>query len=385
MLRATILIVALATLFAACGGSARVETPQVLVTTLSNDGAGSLRGAIASLGTSHVVIRFDPSLTGTLVLDAPIVIDRTLSIEGAEHAEVIVQPTVGTAAFELRPGADVEIRTLRFRGPGGAAKVVQARLILDSVVIEEATLGPALQNQGGILELSDCEIRDCDVPAAGAGLSLAGGITRVRRSTFANNTAVGSGGAIQQDGGVLELVNCTLDANRAIATQDPSRGGAVRSSDSAFAVAEVIVLHCTISDNEADEGGGLSLDHPVGLASVRGSIVADNAGAPADIHVTFLNALTGAYNLIGDGEGTPFVNLTEGNFVGTTASPWDPLLTSLLDLGGKTRTRQPLQSSRAFGMIPPQFCIDTDGSPLTEDQRGFRRPQGNCEAGAYER
>ena len=57
----------------------------------------------------------------------------------------------------------------------------------------------------------------------------------------------------------------------------------------------------------------------------------------------------------------------------------------LADNGGPTETYALLPGSVAIDRIPPAMCVDADGQPLTEDERGVARPQGvACDMGAFE-
>ena len=85
----------------------------------------------------------------------------------------------------------------------------------------------------------------------------------------------------------------------------------------------------------------------------------------------------GTNNLIGDGTGeSGLVNGVNGNHVGTTSSPIDPLLAPLGDYGGRTLT---------MPLLPGSPAIDAGtatGAP-TIDQRGFGRV-GAVDIGAFE-
>jgi hypothetical protein len=84
------------------------------------------------------------------------------------------------------------------------------------------------------------------------------------------------------------------------------------------------------------------------------------------------------YNLIGNGEGSVFVNGVNGNIVGTVANPVNPLLGSLANNGGSTRTQALLPGSLAIDAANPSNFPTTD-------QRGVSRPQGaRADIGAFE-
>ena len=93
-----------------------------------------------------------------------------------------------------------------------------------------------------------------------------------------------------------------------------------------------------------------------------------------------------AYNLVGDGTGeTGIVNGSNGNQVGTTASPINPLLGPLgVVTGGPTPTMALLQGSPAIDRIPTAGGC---GAGIFTDQRGLPRPTASadlCDVGAFE-
>jgi hypothetical protein len=85
------------------------------------------------------------------------------------------------------------------------------------------------------------------------------------------------------------------------------------------------------------------------------------------------------YNVISDAGGC---SVTGGY------STSDPLLGPLADNGGGTETFFLQMGSTAIGGGRPQAlggCIDRYAAPLTDDQRGVKRPIGtNCDLGAVE-
>jgi autotransporter family porin len=61
------------------------------------------------------------------------------------------------------------------------------------------------------------------------------------------------------------------------------------------------------------------------------------------------------------------------------------MLGPLADNGGPTPTHALLSGSPAIDRIPVEDCVDADGLPVTEDQRGEPRPAGDgCDVGAFE-
>jgi CSLREA domain-containing protein len=196
----------------------------------------------------------------------------------------------------------------------------------------------------------------------GGAIRIAGASFILDNSTFTDNTATGSGGAVSLRAVGQELSNVTLAANTA--------------------------------DSDGDgigDGGGLWLQGSV-FAVVRNTLVSGNdslAGSGPDCSGSYT---TVGYNLIGRGEGcSGFTNDVGGDQVGTSADPIDPLLGPLSGNGGPTPTLALLAGSPAIDAGDPAGCEDALGDPLTVDQRGRQRPtdgdgDGNavCDIGAFE-
>jgi parallel beta-helix repeat protein/predicted outer membrane repeat protein len=200
-------------------------------------------------------------------------------------------------------------------------------------------------------------------------------------STIAGNVA-SSGGAIYcRDQTILGIVNSTIYGN--FAQHD---SGGLFLNDTA-----ATLRHATIVDNfAADFGGGISADNST--FSVDHTIVASNA--TDDIADLFGgNTINARYSLIGSNlhsglaaapVGSPNAN---GNMIGTSANPIDPLLGALSDNGGPTKTLPLLAGSPAIdkGDIAAAPGV---GTVPANDQRGapFGRVfDGRIDIGAAER
>jgi hypothetical protein len=149
------------------------------------------------------------------------------------------------------------------------------------------------------------------------------------------------------------------------------------------------ISHSTIAHNavlgEGVLGGGGIYAYK--RCVVRNSIIALNTSGEMktpDCDGT-LNSL--GYNLLGDNTGCNFDPQAHDQ-VGDGADPIDPLLGPLADNGGETWTHALLPGSPA---IDTGTCTDSDGLPVTSDQRDFPRPldgdedgAADCDIGAYE-
>jgi len=178
-------------------------------------------------------------------------------------------------------------------------------------------------------------------------------------STFARNSAGGSGGAIHVQNGELRIDNSTVVENSAATS-----GGGVATENH-----DIHVRHATITDNNAPSGANIASGADLYAFA---SIVAAAAGGGGDCAIAGATTSTG-FNIGGDAT-CAFAGTADVNSAG------DPGLGPLQDNGGATLTRQPLAASVAVGKVPATAC-----TVLTVDQRGVTRPQGTaCEAGSVE-
>jgi CSLREA domain-containing protein len=206
----------------------------------------------------------------------------------------------------------------------------------------------------------------------GAIFSLAGGGS-IERTTFANNLAKDSGGAIYHSSDpaatTLAFANSTFVGNVAIF------GGALEldaSNTPGDQFVPVTLTHVTITQNDASTiGGGLRLVPTMGggpAVSLLNSIVAGNTspGAP-DILGPIASA---GNNLIGNTSGTT------GFVASDIINIANPGLAPLSDYGGPTPT---------VALLPGSFALG-NGNPaagVAIDQRGLPR-LGPIDIGAFQ-
>jgi CSLREA domain-containing protein len=217
------------------------------------------------------------------------------------------------------------------------------------------------------------------VLGSGGGLALASAANaNIQTSTFNQNRGFNGGGVQLMSGSQLEMVNSTLSTNYAAES-----GGGINCSGTSSDAALIFV---TVSFNTADwdndgSGGGGGFENTATL-TVKNTIVSKNSdkgGQNPDCHGT---GTSQDYNLlgIGDSAGCTFTPLTN-DLVGTTATPIDPILSTLGDHGGSTWTHALKITS------PAVDHIDTGttgcGTGFHYDQRGVVR-FSPCDIGSYE-
>jgi hypothetical protein len=211
--------------------------------------------------------------------------------------------------------------------------------------------------------------------AGGGGISNIYGTLTVSNSTLSGNFA-GAGGGIANWWGTLTVSNSTLSGNSANA--DFYGGGGIYNLNGTLTVS-----NSTLTANRADgNGGGLYVY--VGSSVLHNTVIAGNfRGATGTTRDDVAGALDpgGDYNLIGDGTGmTGLSNGVNGNLVGSSTAPIDPLLGPLQDNGGPTFTH---------ALLPGSPAIDAGNNAYATnfDQRGPGFPRivnGIIDIGAFE-
>ena len=299
-------------------------------------------------------------------------------------------------------------------------------LTLKNVVVRDnkaADDGGGIRNNGTITiidsTIADNESVGGSQTSGGGGLINTGESATIINSTFSNNIAK-NGGAIRNDT-VLNLINSTLSGN----TASESGGGLAntinpRTSSSATAT----INNSTITDNKARNKSQQDIDLAGGgianfaVLNISNSIVAGNennnnladdlandfvisgtipgTSLVIDLPVTGTNT-SGGNNIIGNGENVSgFTDGTNNDQVGTQAQPINPLLDTLKDNGGATKTHALLDGSPAINAGDnskiASDTADLDGDSNTNEdipfeQRGedfSRVVDGNVDIGAVE-
>jgi len=356
-----------------------------VVNTL-NDGAGSLRQAIADAEPGETIL-FETGLDPRISVNGPLLLTKAVTIRGPlPPAEIVLDALENNRVFEISVAADVTLQNLRLQNgtsSSGGAIQNQGVLLVERCTIEDSTAtgsgrGGAIHNIGTLTARDSIFQRNHGYNGAGIAADSADGTT-IERCTFLQNETTGnSGGAII--GGYLKVINSTFFQNTATDASLDRVGGAIGlfypNNEIAFS---------TISGNSSDgPGGGIycnGSDEPITL-TLRGSLVAGN-GAPSgpDLFVGTDCTLTAADNAISVADGHGVADGTDGNVVGTAIPIGEPM-----DHGGPTPTMSPDDGVPSIDLVPAADCTNLAGDPLAADQRGDPRPVGDaCDAGSLER
>jgi len=279
---------------------------------------------------------------------------------------------------------DSTIRSNEARLQGGGLLNLNELTITRSVITTNSSnaQGGGLFNEAAIASAST-EIIDTTFNAnyahgAGGGIynstsSFGTSTIDIRSTTLSRNEAGAKGGAIYNNDR-LDILNSTISTNVAQATAAGIYNVGTGTSNGA-----VTITNSTFLDNAVDgTGGGIVNVSGSNTVTLRNTIVASNTAPRGnnDLDGSFISS--GA-NFIGDaGNSGGFVNGVNLDAVGTTGSPFDPVVGPLQDNGGPTQTHALLAGSPAL-----DAGDNSGGEPV--DQRGGRRPtDSTADIGAFE-
>lgn len=316
-----------------------VSSVAALIGSDGGDGI-SLREAILAVnnGSGGDVILIDP---GTYTLSfgsagedaaagGDLDILKDVTITGAGAATTVIDGNGIDRVFEVVSGT-VSITDVAVQGGAVASDTgggLHVRVAADVTVSRAVFTGNSAQDGGaianhGILSLDDVTIDNNSADQAGGGLMNQGTATLLGVTISDNTCTSDNGGGIHSPVGDLSATNVTISGN-----STPSDGGGIHSDSI------VTLQNVTITNNTAAGGSGFFAGAGA-TVTVRNTIIAAN-NTSADIDGPFTSL---GNNLIGNrGTVTDFVDGTNGDQVGDSGSPLDPLLGGLQNSGGFTST-----------------------------------------------
>jgi len=341
------------------------------VTSDANDGAGSLRQAIADVCPGgSITFEGDTSI----YLASELSISKRLTIDGGSYAVKVSGDTKNDNS-----------RNVRVFYIEASGVVTLSHL---SIVSGTTTSNGGGINNKGALTVQDCVLSDNVSGDNGGGIfNDAGGQMTVRNSILSGNRADDGGGGIGNRG-ALTLRDSTLSGNSA------SYGGGIFNADGG----QMTVYNSTLSGNAATGDGGGAIDQWVSNGSVSGTIInstiVNNTAVNAHTSGILLESgpLTLTNSIVANNNGGN-VRQDGGTFIPkgyNLSNDWgtlviaatdltaDPQLGTLADNGGGTWTHALGANSPAIDAGDPASCPATD-------QRGAPRDDLRCDIGAYER
>jgi predicted outer membrane repeat protein len=246
------------------------------------------------------------------------------------------------------------------------------------------------QSGGAIFNGTDAylALTDSTIISNTAGLNSGGigneGTVDLIRVTITDNQAESGGGIRNYSAGELSLVNSTLSGNSA-----DLNGGGIYNEGKVFA------YHDTIARNEASDDPLNPSGSGGGVFNVEGVkfIIQDTILFANHRKAIFLEdndcygtLLTQHYNLVGTLDDCVLDGDQGLDLIGI-----DPRLGMLADNGGPTWTLALQPDSPAIDAANPAGCFDTSDALLTTDQRGHPLPwdgdadgTARCDIGAFE-
>ncbi len=391
----------------------------VLVTNTNDNGAGSLRNAIAVANPGDTIY-FDPALAGmSLSLSTgELLINKNLTIFGLGPFNTFISGGP-SRAFQVTAGVNVTLAHMQIGGTAtggtsGGAIINHGELTLKNI----ALVGAFATNQGGgvysdgpRLTLRNCLLDSNSANTGGGGIYMAAGTLELQNTSLVGNaTAGGSGGGIYLTGSTMAFLTASL---LRINTANNVAGGGLFNDG-----ATVTITNSTVSGNTAKTLGGGLANLNSGMMTVQNSTVAANqpcsaacpglqgggiynpTGSTVALYSTIIADNTAAlgpdlngsftsngFNLVTDITGSAgIVNGVGGDQVNPTSG-----LNGLTSSGGPTIIHTLQATSPA---------VDQGECPaLNTDQRGYHNPttttqrivdsapadaSDGCDVGAYE-
>ena len=322
----------------------------------TNSAAGGCRAGRSAF-VDVIVLDGDIALEGeTLEITSPLTIEgEFFAISGESRARI----------FDITD-ASARINNLTISGGraeaahGGAIRARNSDLTLQNVTISGSVSGNnggglyfagggnalTIDNSNFIKNMTD----NAEKGGKGGAVFVFARAASVTRSSFVDNSAATSGGAIYNDG-ALTIENATISGNSAA-----DRGGGLHINEGASAT----LIHATLYGNSVTEGDGAGIWRG-GAVTLYNTILAGDVGDGQSL-CAGSGGLTIAGNLIEDGSCAS----THSGKAGLGALTGSPL-------------HHPLAGdSRAIDAALPEHCLLTD-------QTGRQRPQHlACDIGAFE-
>lgn len=248
-----------------------------------DSGPGSLRSALASADDEDSLTfnptdfpqDTNPDNNPVIRLSTPLVIDRSISINGDVNNDGIPDVTIQgspSGLFQLTAPGTVELSGLVLTGSeavqGGALSVTGgASVTISNAVISNNTAesGGALFASSGTVTLTNTTLTG-NVSGNGGGIVIQGAAqVIVSDSSLEGNAVLGDGGAIWNSGGILRLTNTTVSGN-----ESSGNGGAIFNTGGGL----VNLNNVTISENSASSGAGYT--QTGGNTTITNSIIVNN-------------------------------------------------------------------------------------------------------------
>jgi len=245
---------------------------------------------------------------------------------------------------------------------GGMFNDTNASTTLMNVTLtsNSANYGGGMRNDGSTT-LTNVIFSSNSTDYSGGGMENWGTSTLMNVTFNANSGNTGSDGGGMRNDGTSIMTNVTFSGNSA------TNGGGMYSENTST------LTNVTFSDNSATIGGGVYIHD--GSLILKNTLLSGNTAPTGPECAGTLTSY--GYDLIQDPSGCTIVGDETGNIYDE-----DPLLGPLATNGGYALTHSLLLGSPAVNAADN---TDPYGNLVTQDQRGFTRPQGPAnDVGAVE-
>jgi hypothetical protein len=320
-----------------------------------------IRNAIAAGGGPYT---FGCNGPQTIVTETPLVIEKDITLDG--EGKLTLDGNLHHPVFEAWSG-QIELRNLVVTGGVDAGVENGTPLVLNNVTVSHNG-GRGIDNFGRITMVNSTVSEN-----TGPGVENFYWLT-IRDSTISGNGGDGIGNRM----GPLVLVNSTVTNNEGSGVCCDGRFTIVNSTISANlenGVANQAPTTTNYLNNSTVSGNqGPALVKDGGLATITNSLIDGECMGSGSM-------ISDGHNIESPGDSCGFDQGTDQPGVSADELKLGPLQ----DNGGPTLTHALLPGSVAIDRIPEAMCIDAYDNPITQDQRGVERPQGDaCDTGAFE-
>jgi len=363
-----------------------------------------LREAInsANANAGMDAIEFDDGLSGTIVLASFLPqLTEDVDILGPGAGTITVSGNSLHQPFSVAGGITATFSGLTIangQAEFGGAISNEGDLTVSQCVFSGNNAdfsGGAIDNFGGTLtvlqsEFSGNTTTDGEFGFGGAIANDATSDVSIAESTFSGNSADFSGGALD-NAGTVTILRSTFSSNSANSAGF-SVGGAIENAGT------LAIRNSTFSGNSAvTSGGGIDIfegEVTVEFSTLTGNSASDGGGIASLSTLTVKNSLVVNSTVGNDcfiedpgtlgSLGANFA--TDGSCTGFTQStPGAINLGPLAENGGPTQTHALQSGSVAIDAATDCTTVGDGPSPVTQDQRSVPRPQGaDCDSGSFE-
>jgi hypothetical protein len=263
------------------------------VSNLSDHDPGSLRDAIATTPAGGTV-DFQPGLSGTITLmTGELLIDKGLTIAGPGASVITVSGNHASRVFDIAGMYTVGISGLTIAdgsvtnaNGGGIISSGTLTVTVSILSANSATFGTGggIENDGGMLTVTASTLSGNSAGAGGGIFNDAGTLTVTASTLTGNSSGTGGGGIYSNFGGGVTITDSTLRGNSTSGGNYPRGGGIYNYS------APLTVIACTLSGNSASAGvspsGGGIYDYSATLI-VAASTLSDNSATAGGIYLAY--------------------------------------------------------------------------------------------------